>query len=194
MAVREPTLRKAAHDLGDVRRNMMADTDFHIECAGNVRISVHSLIMKTYWPFFKSMIEKDSAESDEKFLKVDYPADWIEVRVSYIYGQSYQMTFKQATGLLVPGEMNQLPALAEMAADEITSAPKGSLDLEESLSGWRKAYEAQNSKVKTFLATIVTGNSQKGLSEEDKELFAQLSAEEAVGLYFDTLSIGTFGK
>ena len=192
---RKSTIRKAARDLCDVRRDMMADADFHIECSDNEKIPVHSLIMKTYWPFFKSMMENDCAESSEKVLKLDYPSDWIEVLVSFVYGQSFQMTFEQAAGLLVLGEMYQLPALAEMAADEIMSSPKGSLKLEEALLGWRQAHEAQNIKVKTFLATeIASRQSQKGLSDEDKGLFAQLSAEEAVGLYFDTLSIGSFDK
>lgn len=192
--VNKKTPKRASHALSAVR-NMSDDADFHIECLDQVRIPVHSLILKTYWPFFKTMMHNDCAESNDKVLKLDYPADWIEVLVSFIYGQDVQMTFEQATGLLGVAEMYQLSELADMATDEIVGSPKDSITLEAAITGWKRAFQAHNEKVTAFLARqVASKQSQFGQSEKEKAAFSDLSAEEALGLYFDTLKISVLKK
>lgn len=191
---KKATPKRASHNLSAVR-NMSDDADFHIECLDNVRIPVHSLILKTYWPFFKTMMQNDCAESNDKVLKLDYPADWIEVLVSFIYSQDVQMSFEQATGLLVVAEMYQLSELTDMATDEILGCAKDSITLEAALTGWVRAFQAQNEKATAFLAgQVASKQSQFGQSDGEKAAFSDLSAEEALGLYFDTLKISTLKK
>lgn len=188
--------KRAPHNLSEVRK-MSDDVDFHIECLDGVRIPVHSLILKTYWPFFKAMMQNDCVESNDKVLKLDYPADWVEVLVSFIYGQDVKMDFEQATGLLIVAEMYQLPKLVEMATEEImsSSSSNDSISLEDALTGWKRAFEAHNDQVTAFLAgKVAAKQSQFGQSDEEKAVFAQLSTEEALGLYFDTLKISTLKK
>lgn len=186
--------KRASHNLSEIRK-MTDDADFHIECLDNVRIPVHSLVLKTYWPFFRTMMQNNCAESNEKVLELDYPADWIEAMVSFIYGQDVEMSFEQATGLIEVAEKYQLLELANMATEEIVGSPKDSITLEAALTGWKRAFKAQNDIVMTFLAgQIATKQSQFGQSDKEKAAFSQLSTEEALGLYFDTLKISTLKK
>lgn len=167
--------RRANHSVSDVREKMISKADFHIECNDNVRIPVHSLIMQTYWPWFDTMMQSDFAEVQKKVLKLDYPSDWIEVVVSYVYGQTVEMTFEQATGLVVVAEMYQLPELAKMASDEIMKAPRDAIALDEAVLGWKRAHEARNEPVKAFLArNIAHKKPQIENNDDDKRAFEPL--------------------
>lgn len=193
-AIQKTVPPKASRLVSEIRK-MSDDVDFHIECLDGVRIPVHGLILKTYWPFFRTMMQNDCAESNDKVLRLDYPADWLEVLVSFIYGQDADMSFEQAAGLLVVAQMYQLPELVDMATAKIVNSPKDSISLEAALTGWKLAFEAQNEKATAFLAGIVAAKqSQFGQSDEEKALFSQLSTEEALGLYFATVKMYTLKK
>lgn len=178
------TVRKAGHDLSDVRK-MTDDADFKINCNDGNSVPVHSLIMKTYWPFFRAMMEADSVEKKDMQLNLEFPSTWVEVLVSYLYGQPVEMDFEQATGVCVLGDMYQLPELAEMATEVVTTTPSGKLTLEEAISGWQNGHAARNEKVKTFLAKEIA---QK---KKDEAGFENLTTEEMKQLYFDTLKVST---
>lgn len=136
------------------------------------------------------MMQSDFAEVHNKVLKLDYPSDWIEVVVSYVYGQTVEMTFEQATGLVVVAEMYQLPGLVKMASDEIMKAPRDAIPLDEAVLGWKRAHEARNEPVKAFLArNIAHKKPQIENNDDDKRAFEPLSSEDTLGLYFDTLNI-----
>lgn len=184
-ALKAQPVHRAAHDLSEIRK-MKDDADFKIACRDGISIPVHSLVMKTYWPFFRAMMNLDSVEKREMVLNLDFPSNWVEVLVSYIYGEPVEMDFEQATGVCVLGDMYQLPELAELATQVVTTVPSGSITLEEALAGWQNGHGARNERVKAFLAKEVALK-QKG--QENK--LGDLSVEEMRELYMDTLKIST---
>lgn len=182
------TLVMATFELRKLRE--CSDTDFSI-CCEDVSIPVHSLVMKTFWPYFKSMSESDCSETAEKTLKLDSPASWVQKLVSYLYGEELELDFDEMTGLMKLGALYQLPELAEMTAKEILSVPKYSLGLEEVIAGWKRASEVGQQEVKKHLAMIIVGKHKSDKSELTGflEKYEGFETHEALELLYDTLSI-----
>lgn len=45
----------------------------------------------------------------DKCLELEYPSSWVQKLVSYIYGEPLELKFDELTGLMVLGELYQLP-------------------------------------------------------------------------------------
>lgn len=71
---------KASYDVSKILSEA-EKSDFNI-VVEHTTIPVHSLVLETYWPYFKSVMENDCSESNEKTLKLDYPLVWVKLLIS----------------------------------------------------------------------------------------------------------------
>lgn len=187
---------KAYHDVSKLRAQT-AYYDFSIVCGDDHKIPVHSLVLKTYWPYFDSMMENDCQESSEKVLKLDYPKEWVEKLVSYVYGEVLDLTFDELTGLAYLGELYQLPEMVDMLAKEIMDIGPD-MSLEEVILAWKRTFPVKNQSLKsrlTRLAFVKNKEREKSQAEESEgsisDLYDILTTQEAVGLFQATLSMTT---
>lgn len=168
-----------------------SDADFTITCE-DTSIPVHSLVMKTFWPYFKSLSETKCVEMTENRLKLDYPAAWIEKLVSYLYGEKLLLSFDELTGLMVLGDLYQLPALSEMASLELLGVSESSVTLEEVITGWQKASQVNKPLVKKHLAKIIVTKHKEDKTIDTEGLLAKydtFETREALELFFDSLGL-----
>lgn len=99
------------------------------------------------------MIESDCQESSEKVLKLDYPKEWVEKLVSYVYGEVQDLAIDELTGLVNLGELHELPEMVDMLAEEIIEIrPK--LSLEEVILAWKRAFQVKNTSLKSHLTKL----------------------------------------
>lgn len=178
---------KAKRDVSLVR-SRTESCDFLIVCQNEVSIPVHSLILTTYWPYFESMMENDCLEKRDKVLTLDYPDSWVQKLVSYLYGEELELNFDEKTGLMVLGELYQLPDLVELMTGEILAVPDTTVSLSEVVSGWKRANEASNEKIRRRLAkTIVLKRSE--FPNDLSDLCELCTVQEAFALLTDTLAL-----
>lgn len=183
----EKTSLKAQHDVSQVRRKTES-CDFSIVCQNGVSILVHSLILSTYWPYYESMMENDCLEKTEKVLKLDYPEMWVQKLICYLYGEELELKYEEMTGLMLLGELYQLPELVELMTAEILAVSESSLSLLEVVSGWKRANEASNEKIRRHLARMVVLKRSE-FKDELSELSELCTVQEALSLLADTLAV-----
>ncbi|VBB88788.1 Conserved hypothetical protein [Yarrowia lipolytica] len=134
--------------LSKVRLN--GDFDFTLVTKEGT-IPIHSVVFKASLPFFAAMIDANMIDSREKRLEIPYPHAWVEVMVSYFYGEPFEAEFEQATGLLVLADVYDIPELRHLAVFRIKTEE---LDMTKCLTGWRNAFEAQNEQMREYFAAF----------------------------------------
>lgn len=133
--------------LGRIRRN--GKFDFEIVSQEGTPIQVHTLVLSAVWPFFQALLDSNMQETAEKRLVLPYPLVWIEPVVSYLYEEPLEMSFEQASGVLVMSNVYDLPGLGAMAKKRMLKEP---LDLDKGVVGWKRAFEAQCEEVRMYMA------------------------------------------
>lgn len=163
--------------LSQVRKN--GEFDFSLKTSSS-SIPVHSLILKSNWPYFKAVIDSKMSESENKQLEINYPASWVEAMVSYFYGEPFDVNFDNATGLLILSDVYDIPELQHLAVARIK---KEELDMTKCLNGWKNAFEAQNTDMREYFGKYV----REKLVDLDKSrnLLKEMTQEEAVELMLD---------
>ncbi|KAG5356417.1 hypothetical protein CJU89_6157 [Yarrowia sp. B02] len=161
--------RKAAHDASAIRETMIAAADYEIHASDKKQIPVHSLVLRTYWELFR-----DQYDEKASVVNLEHPACDVE----------------NATDVLIMADTYGVAELAAMAADEVLKLPQGSLELSDLVSSWQAVRKVKNDDVKTFFAAeIAAKKPQVKDAKQAKALFSELSSEDALELYFETLNI-----
>lgn len=184
IAQREKSLAAKEESLNQIRLNTDA-SDFAIICQDETSIPVHTPVLSTFWPFFKNMISHDCQEKTERILRLNFPADWITSMVSHIYNQTVKLTFDQATGLLILAEMYLLPDLTIEVERQIRSLVKNETTIEDLITGWERAREANNDKMRRFFAHKISNKSPR----ENEDKFKGWEAGKVLELYFDNVEV-----
>lgn len=182
-----PPKLKAKRDVSLVRAKTES-CDFFIVCQNEISIPVHSLILTTYWPYFESMMSNDCLEKRDRVLTLDYPELWVQKLVSYLYGEELKLDFDEMTGLMVLGELYQLPDLVELMTGEILAVPDNTVSLSEVVSGWKRANEASNDKIRLHLARAIVSKRNE-FSNDLSDLCELCTVQEAFALLKDTLAL-----
>lgn len=154
--------------------------DFNLVTKDEDVVPVHSLILRSNWPFFDAMMESQMTESRDNRLEVPYPRSWVEAMVSYFYGEPFDVKFPEATGLLILSDVYDIPELQRLA---ITKIRAETLDMHKCLAGWKNAFEAQNVDMRSYFATFARKNWET--LEESAEFLQQLTQQQAVELMLD---------
>lgn len=143
-------------------------------------IPVHSLILRSNWPFFDAMMDSQMSESRDNRMEMPYPHSWVEALVSYFYGEPFDVEFSDATRLLILSDVYDIPELQRLA---ITRIRAEDLDMHKCLAGWKNAFEAQNAAMRSYFATFARKN-WKTL-EESTEFLQKFTQQQAVELMLD---------
>lgn len=174
-------------------RSQVSDCDFTIECAGKVSIPVHSLVLKTFWPYFKTLTDSDCVEVANKTLKLDFPESWVCNLVRYLYGETLKLNFDQLTGLMLLGELYQLPKLVGLVSCKLLSTPLDDLPLKDLVAGWQRAAQARHEVSKRLLAKSIIAKAKKSsklvVEEEVISLCDEFTSQEALALFCDVISL-----
>lgn len=168
-------------------RNKTESCDFSIVCQNEISSPIRSLIMTSYWPYFESKMNNDCLDKRNRVLTLDYPDSWVQKLVSYLYGEELKLSFDEKTGLMVLGELYQLPDLVEPKTGEILAVPDNTVCLSEVVSGWKRANEASNEKIRMHLASLVVQKRSKFTT--DLSACELCTAQEAKSLLADTLAL-----
>lgn len=164
-------------------------TDFVIESNDGKSVCVHKLVMNTYWPFFKTMMENTCKESVEDTLKLEYSSDVVELLVAYLYGQRFDCNFNQAFALLELAGVYQLPTLADEAFRQVKSSDTP-LELHDCINGWKSARMGQHEEAKTFFTRLIVAKAKPILKKKSVEAeFESVTQDETMELLFDCLSV-----
>lgn len=174
----------ATNQLSSLRND--PNTDFSIECSDNVSISVHKLVMKTYWPFFKPMMENTCKETVEDVLKLEYESDTVELLVSFLYGQKIEIDFSQALCLLELSGIYLLPGLGALAFKKL-SPLENELNLEQCVNGWKSARLGQHTEAKAFFTNLLVIKAKPILKEKEGLEFDVIAPDETMELFLDCL-------
>lgn len=151
-------------------------------------IRVHSLILKSVWPFFNALLESKMSESETMSMTLPYPRPWVEALIKFFYDEHNDLSFGEATGLLVLAKVYDIPSIQMYAAVRIKD--EGELDLNQALLAWRRSNEAGNQPLRTYCADYI-GVHFKKLSKAI-ELLPDYSQEELLCLLSDlALSVST---
>lgn len=180
----KPNKLKSAQDLS-VLRLLSSECDFAIMCK-DVSIPVHSLVLKAYWPYFKTMMDTECVERKDMNLKLELPEEWVRKLVSYLYGEPFETSFDEITGLMTVGELYQLPELVEMATKEILTYGQ-QLDLKQLAVGWKRASESNNSTVKQHLFKYMSPKLKGSSLEEVAELKDFFTTDQVWDLFVSAI-------
>lgn len=165
------------------------NTDFVIESSDGGSVSVHKLVMTTYWPFFRTMMENTCKEAVEDTLKMEYPFDVVEMLVSFLYGESFESDFNQSIALLELAGVYLLPALADASFQKIKRSDTP-LELHDCVNGWKSARMGQHEEAKTFFTKLIIAKTKPMLKEKSEEAeFKAVTSDETMELLFDCLSV-----
>lgn len=132
-------------------RDNTHDHDFVIAC-NDGEIPVHSVILKASWPFFEKLLDSNMKEATDKRLQLAYPKAWVEPLVSYSYGERRDLSFEEATGVIVTAAVYDLPALHSRAMCFIRQEP---LDVLKATVAWKRAYEARNQALMEYCGATI---------------------------------------
>lgn len=170
------------NQLATVRENSM--TDFTIICNDSVEIKVHKAVLSTFWPFFQVMMENACKETEEAVMKLNYDAEVVDMAIRDIYGQSAnELNFHQAVQLLGFAGVYGFPELSRLAFDKI-SAEESSIDLVDSVAGWKSARLGSHSEAKSLFAARVVALAESEESEKDR--FDGIDRNELLELFLDS--------
>lgn len=154
-------------------------TNYIIVCSDGETIPVHSIVLKSVWPYFAELTSTETAKMTEGAWAVPYASKWVHPLIKYCYGELDTMSFEEATGALILAERYGLPELARIVERNILGTP---LTIDTSLLGWKRAFEAQNKVVRMYCARYYYLNmSQLGMSGA----YADLSKQELIQLGLD---------
>lgn len=180
--VEKPVKRVKLNNLTEGITLLEADCDFVVK-SQDESFSVHSLVMKAYWPYFRSIQENNCLENNTSTLELDFPANWVQKLVLYIYGKPFDADFDELTGLLHIGEFYQLPGLVELATRKILESFGKLLSLEDMIKGWKRASEANNKVIKGYLMNLMLTKIREGGKMDLKELFQGFETHEMLELF-----------
>ncbi|AOW00307.1 hypothetical protein B0I72DRAFT_139623 [Yarrowia lipolytica] len=125
--------------------------DFVIACEDG-DIPVHSIILKASWPFFDRLLDSKMQEATDKRLTLPYPKEWIEPLVSHFYGEQRNMSFEEATGVIITAAVYDLPALHSLALRRIREE---TMDVLMAVVAWKRAYEAMNQALMEYCGAVI---------------------------------------
>ena len=121
------------------------------------------------------------SESDAMTMTMPYPRSWVESLIKFFYDEHNELSFDDATGLLVIAKTYDVPTITISATQRIKD--EGDLDLTKALLAWRRSYEAGNDAIRTHCAVFI-GLHYKELSEAF-ELLPDYSKDELLCLLSD---------
>ncbi|KAG5358754.1 hypothetical protein CKK34_5034 [Yarrowia sp. E02] len=139
--------------LARIRNN--TDHDFVIEYDGG-EIPVHSVVLRSSWPFFDMLLESNMKEANEKRLRLPYPRTHVEPLISHLYGNPRKMTFVEATGVITTASVYDLPDLLAKALQRIKGEPH--LAGNKALHVWKQASAVQNEPLMDFSKDLFLEN------------------------------------
>ncbi|KAG5359871.1 hypothetical protein CJU90_5714 [Yarrowia sp. C11] len=124
-------------------------TNYMIVCSDGVTIAVHSIVLKSVWPYFAKLTSSEPAKIKEGAWAVPYGSTWVFPLIKYCYGELETMTFEEASGALVLAQRYDLPELSQILQRHLLGSP---LNIETCLLGWKRAFEAKNTVVRHYCA------------------------------------------
>lgn len=155
--------------------------DFTIVCQ-NGEIQVHSLVLCSQWPFFNSMKQSNMNESLTNTLTLDYPAEWIEALVFYLYEERVPLEFDTALGLLEVAQVYDLPDLLN---DAIRRIKQENMDANQTLRGLKQAIKVGNEPVREYFSRQLRRFVIKPTGGLSGELLESFTQEEFVMVFRD---------
>lgn len=154
-------------------------TNYMIVCSDGVTIPVHSLVLKSVWPYFAKLTSSEPAKIKEGAWAMPYGSTWVFPLIKYCYGDLETMNFEEATGALILAQRYDLPELSQIVQRHILGSP---LNIETCLLGWKRAFEGNNSVVRMYCARHYYQNmNQLAISNT----YAELTKEELIQLGID---------
>lgn len=158
--------------------------DFSITCKAeddsDSVIRVHSVILKSSWPFFKKMMESDMIEVSERTLAIPYPMLWVEAMISFLYGEHRELSFEEATGLMIIADIYDIPFLLIQSMKRIKEE---AMDLSKTIFTWKRAFQAQNEAVMEYCGASIFKD-MKSLPKAQK-IIQDFTQEEFLQLFKD---------
>lgn len=144
-------------------------------------IRVHSLVLKSVWPFFKGMLDCGMSEAESMSMTLPYPRSWVEALIRFFYDDHNVLSFEDATGLVVLAKVYDMPSIHLSAIERIKN--EGTLNLSQALLAWRRSYEADANFLRTHCAQFIREHF-KDLSKAT-QLLPDYSQEELLCLLSD---------
>lgn len=154
-------------------------TNYMIVCSDGVTIPVHSLVLKSVWPYFAKLTSSEPAKMKEGAWAMPYGSKWVLPVIKYCYGELETMDFEEATGALILAQRYDLPELARIVQRHILGSP---MNIETCLLGWKRAFEGNNGVVRMYCARHYYQHmNQLAISKT----YAELTKEELIQLGID---------
>lgn len=148
-------------------------------------IEVHGTVLSTFWSFFKGLMSNECIEKTEGTLRLDFSSDWVKLMVAHVYKQPLELSFDEATGMVLLSNMYLLPELGEIAADNIKRLVDDKTCLEDLLLGWDRSREASHEELKQLFAKMIAKKAPMGQTD----LFKGWEEVKLLELYFDTSKV-----
>lgn len=165
--------------------NNTKESDFTIVCKDDKTIPVHSLILTTFWPFFAKMMSNECKEKTDKVLRLDYPAEWVQVLVAYIYKQPFEVSFEQSVGVAQLANQYMLPELEKEVFSRLEKMVSSETTVAELLQAWETSRQVGNDKMKVFFAKLIGPMVKK----DNGDALKGLNVEQLLELFVDALSV-----
>lgn len=121
--------------------------DFELKSQEGDPISIHTVVLKPLWPFFSAALESNMKEAKKKQMKLSCSTSTLEVIVRHFYQQRLDMSFQNASELVVVAKMYDIPELLNLAIEEIK---RRDMTVEEGLTAWTKSKEAGNDDLREY--------------------------------------------
>lgn len=154
-------------------------TNYMIVCSDGVTIPVHSLVLKSVWPYFAKLTSSETAKIKEGAWAMPYGSAWVFPLIKYCYGELQTMNFEEATGAMILAQRYSLPELSQIVQRHILGSP---LNIETCLMGWKRAFEANNAVVRMYCARHYYQHmNQLGISKT----YAEMTKDELIQLGID---------
>lgn len=157
-------------------RKQTDSMDFTINCDDGESIKVHSLVLRSVWPYFDNLMNSGMTEASKMSLALPHSSKSVMLLVDYCYGDLEVLEFDEAAEVLFLGNMYGLPDLEKCAEIRILRTP---LDVGTCLLGWRRGYDTNNAAIreycaKYYLSKLATFSQSTGFNEMAKDELAQL--------------------
>lgn len=166
--------------------------DFTLNCTDNVWVGVHRLVLRTFWPFFETLLKNDAEKQNDHsqnqdIIRLDYDNKTVEIFVSYLYGQKVEFDCQQALTLMNMCGDYKLDDLANVAF-EVISAFEHDLKLADCIQGWKSARRNGYADRQKFFAKKISEKTKaSGKNKSEKLEFSTLTQEETLELFFEAM-------
>lgn len=165
------------------------DFDFTLVCNGKEIILVHAIVLSTFWPFFKNMMDSNMIESTNRTLHLPYPKDTVESLVSFFYGDLKSMSFATAANLVAISQVYCVTELVVMCYERIKNE---TLDIRKALLGWRCALEAKYDPLREYFAEFIL--TELAVLTDSRLSLRELSYDELLELFNDISVLSRYKK